>query len=203
MRAIVIAQATRRKQPEPVPAWRLYQGSQQQLVQQGLQAVWDRFGFRQMIDEVLLSPLHGPVGPDQVLGPYNYSWKGPSRADVARHVASTRVIERLQAAVSGYELVLVLLSRTYLLPLQLPAWAPATAPQRWLFFASGEGLPFVPKAANVRLVPAGTPEARAAGVMTLDVKSWLFRRLCLEVAEEGAAALETAWQSAQVVPFDN
>ena len=46
MNAIVIAQPTKRKQPQPAPAWQLYQGSQQILLQQGLAAVWGRFGFR-------------------------------------------------------------------------------------------------------------------------------------------------------------
>jgi hypothetical protein len=200
MRAVVIAQSTRRKYPGPVPAWQLYRGSQQQLVQQGLSAVWERFGFRQGIDEVLLSPLHGPMVPDQLAAPYDYSWKSRPKAEVARHVQETRVIERLQDAVAGFDLVLVLLSATYLGPLRMPAWVPATAPQRWLYFASSEGLPFVPAAPNVRIVPAGTPEARAAGVMALDVKSWLFRRLCLQVAAEGEGALAEAWAKAQPVP---
>ena len=71
------------------------------------------------------------------------------------------------------------------------------APQRWLFFASGEGLPCLPVAANARRVPAGTPEARAAGVKVLDLKSYLFRELCRRVAAEGETALETAWEAAQ------
>jgi hypothetical protein len=194
MKAIVIAQPTKRKQPEATPAWRLYRGSQQLLVQQGLAAVWARYGFRQLIDEVILSPWHGPLEPDQVVAPYDFTWKGRPRAEVAAIVAKMGAVERLQDAVRGFDLVLVLLSKVYLAPLRLPAWVPATSPQRWLFFASGEGLPFVPGGANVRVIPAGTPEARREGVKVLDLKAHLFRRLCLDVAAEGASALINKWK---------
>ncbi|MFZ5824801.1 MAG: hypothetical protein ACOY94_10770 [Bacillota bacterium] len=197
MRTVVIAQPTRRKRPEPSPAWRLYDGSQQRLVQEGLSLLWDRYGHRALIDEVLLSPWHGPLEPDRVVAPYDFSWKRRPRAEVERMVRETRVVERLQEAVAGFDLVLVLLSKTYLAPLRLAQWVPATAPQRWLFFASGEGLPYLPVAANARRVPAGTPEARAARVKVLDLKSYLFRALCRRVAAEGEAALEGAWEAAQ------
>jgi hypothetical protein len=194
MKAIVIAQPTKRKQLDPTPAWRLYRGSQQLLVQQGLAAVWARYGFRQLIDEVILSPWHGPLEPDQVVAPYDFTWKGRPRAEVTEIVAKMGAVERLQDAVRGFDLVLVLLSKVYLAPLRLPTWVPATAPQRWLFFASGEGLPFVPGGANVRVIPAGTPEARREGVKVLDLKAHLFRRLCLDVAAEGESALINKWK---------
>lgn len=195
MRALVIAQPTKQKQAEPSPAWQLYQGSQQKLVQEGLRAVWDRFGFRELIDERVLSPRYGALEPDRVLAPYNYTWKGRPAAEVAAQVAQDFIVERLQETVRGYHLVLVLLSKVYLAPLDLPDWVPGTAPQRWLFFASGEGLPYVPTAPNVRVVPAGTAEARREHVTVLDLKAHLFRRLCLQVATEGAGALEALWES--------
>ena len=198
MRAVVIAQATRRKQPGPSAAWRLYQGSQQQLVQAGLAAVWERYGFRQLVDERILSPWHGPVAPDEVLAPYDFSWKGRPRGELAALVAERKVVERLQVAVQGADLVMVLLSKTYLAPLALPQWVPATAPQRWLFFASPEGLPAVPAGLNVRVWPAGMAEARAERVKALDLKAHLFRRLCLGAAAEGEGALERWWAAAQV-----
>lgn len=197
MSALVIAQPTKAKLPAAAPAWRLYQGSQQQLVQQGLEAVWARHGFRELIDEVVLSPLHGPLAPDQVVAPYDYTWKGRPRPEVADHVAGARIVERLQEAVRGRDLVLVLLSRVYLQPLRLPEWVPGTAPTRWLCFASGEGLPYVPAAPNVRVVPAGAAEARRERVKVLDLKAHLFRRLCLDAAERGAGALEAAWAEAR------
>lgn len=197
MRTLVIAQPTKRKQPEPAPAWRLYTGSQQRLVQEGLALLWERFGHRQMIDALLLSPLHGPLPPDQVVAPYDFSWKGRPKAEVARFVRDTQVIERLQEAVAGYDLVIALLSKTYLAPLRLAEWVPAQAPQRWLFFASGEGLPSLPIAPNARRVPAGTPEARSHRVKVLDLKSYLFRALCQQVVAEGEEALERTWAEAQ------
>jgi hypothetical protein len=196
VKALVVAQATRAKQDGPVPAWQLYQGSQQQLVQQGLRAVWDRFGFRQVIDEVILSPLHGPLTPDRLVGPYDFGWKGLPRAEVIAHVAGTSVVERLQRAVADHDLVVVLLSKTYLWPLLLPTWVPATAPKRWLFLVSGEGLPFTPAGPNVRLIPAGMAEARRERVKALDLKAYLFRQICMQVAEHGPSALEEAWKEA-------
>jgi hypothetical protein len=192
----VIAQPTKRKRLEASPAWQLYQGSQQRLVQAGLAQVWERYGFRQLIDEVILSPWHGPLEPEQLVRPYDFTWKGRPRAEVAEIVRTTQVVERLQASVAGYDLVLVLLSKVYLAPLHLVDWVPGTAPQRWLFFASGEGLPSVPVAANVRVVPAGTPAARRERVKVLDVKSHLFQQLCGRVAADGEAALERAWTEA-------
>jgi hypothetical protein len=199
VKAIVIAQPTKRKRPDPTPAWRLYQGSQQQLVQAGLGPIWERYGFRQMIDEVILSPWHGPVEPDQVLQPYDFSWKGRPRAEVAEMVRSTALVERLQERVRGYDLVIVLLSKVYLSPLRLAEWVPGTAPQRWLYFASGAGLPFLPVAPNVRLVRAGTPEARQAGVKVLDIKSYLFCQLCERTLAKGVGALTETWQEAEPI----
>jgi hypothetical protein len=196
VKALVIAQATRAKQAGPVPAWQLYQGSQQQLVQQGLQAVWDQFGLRQVIDEVILSPLHGPLTPERLVTSYDFGWKGRPRAEVIAHVAGTSVVERLQRAVEGHDLVIVLLSKTYLWPLQMPLWVPATAPQRWLFLVSGEGLPFAPKGPNVRRIPAGMAEARRERVKALDLKAHLFRQICMQVAQQGPSALEKAWDEA-------
>lgn len=195
-RAVVIAQPTKRKQAHPAPAWQLYQGSQQRLVQQGLGAVWERYGFRQMIDEVILSPWHGPLEPEQVIAPYDFSWKRRARAEVAGIVAQMAAVERLREAVLGFDLVIVLLSRVYLAPLQMPAWVPKGPSQRWLFFASGEGMPFVPVGPHVHVVPSGTAEARRERVKVLDLKSHLFRRLCLQVVEEGEGALEAAWEAA-------
>jgi hypothetical protein len=197
MRAIVIAQPTKQKRPEPTPAWRLYAGSQQRLVQEGLSLLWERYGHRQLIDEVILSPWHGPLDPDQVIAPYDFSWKKRPRAEVARIVRETRTVERLREALAGYDLVIVLLSRTYLAPLRLAEWVGDMAPQRWLFYASTEGLPFLPVAGNARRVPAGTPEARAARVKVLDVKSYLFRELCRRAVSEGEGAIEAAWEAAQ------
>lgn len=196
-RVVVIAQPTKRKQPQPAPAWQLYQGSQQRLVQQGLGAVWERYGYRQMIDEVILSPWHGPLEPDQVIAPYDFSWKRRPRAEVARIVADMAAVERLQEAVLGFDLVLVLLSRVYLAPLRMPQWVPQHQSQRWLFFASGEGLPFLPVGPKVRVVPSGTAEARQERVKVLDLKSHLFRRLCLQVVMDGEGALEAAWMASE------
>lgn len=198
MKAIVIAQPTKQKQAEPSPAWRLYQGSQQLLVQSGLQAVWDRYGFRQVIDEAILSPWHGPLDPDQVVAPYNYTWKGRPRDEVAEQVARARIVERLEERVRGYDMVLVLLSKVYLAPLQLHRWVPGTAPRRWLFFASGEGLPYVPAGPYVRVVPAGAAEARRERVKVLDLKAHLFRSLCLRVVAEGEGALARAYGIAAI-----
>lgn len=198
-RALVIAQPTKRKQPHPSPAWRLYTGSQQRLVQQGLEAVWDRFGFRQGIDELILSPWYGPVEPEAVLAPYDFTWKGRPPRDVAAIVREGNMVPRLQELTHGYDLILVLLSKVYLAPLELASLVPGRAPQRWLFFASGEGLPFVPPAPNVRVVPAGVPEARREGVKVLDLKAHLFRRLCLRGTAEGAdlsETLEAEWRAA-------
>lgn len=196
MRALVIAQPTKRKQEQVSPAWQLYRGSQQLLVQRGLAAVWERYGFRQLIDEVILSPWHGPLEPEAPIAPYNFTWKGRPRAEVEEVVAKSRIVERLQEMVAGYDLVLVLLSKVYLSPLRLTSWVPETAPQRWLFFASGEGMPFIPAAENVRIVPAGAAEARREHVKVLDLKAHLFQKLCQQVAADGAGALEEAWHGA-------
>lgn len=197
MRTIVIAQPTKRKSDSPSPAWRLYQGSQQRLLQDGLQAVWDRYGHREVVDELILSPLHGPLPADQVVAPYDFTWKGRAKAEVERVVREGQMIERLQELVAGYELVVVLLSRVYLAPLRLNDWVPGAAPQRWLFVASGEGLPFLPEGPGVRWITAGVPEARRERVKVLDLKSHLFLGICRRIVDEGPSALERAWDEAE------
>lgn len=197
MRALVIAQPTKQKQAESTLAWLMYQGSQHKLLRSGLETLWAAHGYRKLIDLCILSPFYGPLEPLQVLDPYDFGWSSRPKAEVAAWVRTTRIVERLQERMASYDMVFVLLSHTYLAPLAMREWVPDTAPQRWLYFISPESMKFLPRAANVRFVPAGVTQARQERVTALNLKSHLFRQLCLQAAEQGAAALEHAWQEAR------
>lgn len=175
----MVAPCTRQKLPVPAPAQQLYTGAQQRLVREGLALLPPG-----RMDLVIVSPHYGLLQAEAVVAPYDVTWKGRPPAAVLAGARRLRITDRLLELAAPYPRVLVLLSATYLRPLELRErlTAPLRPGQEWTFFAPDGARRWLPAGAHVRVVPAGTDAARALGCITLAARAHLFRDFCRALA---------------------
>jgi hypothetical protein len=169
VRILILSSCTKSKLPHKAPAGSLYTGASHAHILKGISAA--RFGGDE-VDHWIYSALHGPVPADEVLEPYDVTWKTMHPADrKARRGWMGHRVRALVAQPGRYDLAIVALGEDY---------------------AEGTDLHRCPLAQpTVRLVanplqtvrdfdlvvPAGIPEAKRFRCGLVGLKGEMVRRL--------------------------
>lgn len=170
------------------PAMYMYTGTHHQLVMEGMNAVWERWG-RHVMELSILSGGYGLLRGDDMVIPYDVSLNEFEGAELADWIARLQIPEKTSSRVREYDLVYYLLSRRYLSSLGLPLDIPESVQQ--VVLTAHEDLPSLPAAPNLHpLVADGPVAARRWHVKAPHVRGFLFGRLCGQIARFGPAVLE-------------
>jgi hypothetical protein len=153
-----------------LPARELYTGWQHRYMMNGVDAIRHRFGTSACSVKIV-SAGYGLVDEEQRLVPYEATFQGQIPKWIRDRSTMLGIPSAVRNAVGGFDVVLFLLGKEYLVSIHPPLF-PDTNP-RLIFLTSNAELPFHP---NSVVVPAGRKETRfGAGVMTL--KGKMFERL--------------------------
>jgi hypothetical protein len=148
-----------------LPAARLYTGWQHRYMMMGVNAIRQRFGSAACAVKII-SAGYGLVGEDRSLVPYEATFQGKRASWISERAQSLGIPHGLRQAIRGFEAVIFLLGKEYLLSTHPPVVPDAT--QRLIFLAPNAKLPFHP---NATIVPAGLEETRfGAGLVALKGK---------------------------------
>jgi hypothetical protein len=148
-----------------LPAAELYTGLQHLDMMKGVDAIRQRFGSAACSLKII-SAGYGLVGEDRTLVPYEATFQHKRPRWISERAQRLGIPQALQHAVRGFEAVIFLLGKEYLLS-TLPPVTPC-ATQRLIFLTSNTNLPFHPSST---FVPAGLEETRfGAGLVALKGK---------------------------------
>ncbi len=152
-----------------LPARELYTGRQHRYMMNGVNAVRHRFGIS-VCSVKIISAGYGLVDEEQRLAPYEATFQQRRPRWIQEQAKRLGIPAAVRKAVIGFDAVLFLLGKEYLISIHLPLFPGVN--QRFIFFTSNVQLPFHPHSI---IVPAGHTETRfGAGVMTL--KGKMFER---------------------------
>lgn len=200
-RAADLADPGRRLQAEnrlaafACPAIEMYTGTHHQLVVDGVQAVWQRWGH-ETLEIAILSGGYGLLQASDAIVPYDVSLNEFDEAELAAWVAHLQLPGQAAALVQGYDLVFYLLSGCYLDVLDLPLDVPD--PVQQIVLTTQDSLSLVPPVPNLHpFVADGGAAARRWHVKAAHVRGFLFRRLCRQIVQHGSVVLEWLYRYPQ------
>jgi hypothetical protein len=148
-----------------LPAFRLYAGWQHRYSMKGVNAIRQRFGSAACVLKII-SAGYGLVDENRNLIPYEATFQGKRKRWIHDRAQKLGIPQALRQAIRGFEAVIFLLGKEYLLSTQPPLVPDAT--QRLIFLAANAKLPFHP---NATIVLAGLKETRfGAGLVALKGK---------------------------------
>ena len=193
------AARTAELKPYEVPAAEMYTGEAHKLVMEGLELV--RGSYEQStIDLSIISAGYGLLSATDLIVPYDVTFEGlgVARSDV---LELNRKVGNL---IKDYELVFFLLGKEYVQALRLPfgesgpgEQVPETVTQIFLLGASYRKL--IPDAPNVHFVPAGNALSQTLGVMGVELKGFIFKKICEAVCRDGLQLFEDIRQNPQMI----
>lgn len=151
--------------PWGLPAARLYTGWQHRYMAKGIDELRQRFGVSCCTLKII-SAGYGLVDENRTLVPYEATFQGKPQKWVRERADRLKIPHAIREAVRGFEAVVFLLGKEYLLSTD-----PPLVPDRnqwFVFFTSNRHLQFHP---DSTVVPAGKNETRfGAGIVALKGK---------------------------------
>ena len=131
-----------------LPARELYTGWQHRYMMNGVDAIRHRFGTSACSVKIV-SAGYGLVDEEQRLAPYEATFQGQRPKWIREQANRLGIPSGVRKAVVGYDVVLFLLGKEYLVSIHPPLFPDIN--QRLIFFTSNAQLPFHP---NSTIVPA-------------------------------------------------
>jgi hypothetical protein len=148
-----------------LPAVRLYTGWQHRYMMMGINAIRQRFGSTACALKII-SAGYGLVDEERSLVPYEATFQQKRPRWISERAQRLGIPQAVRQAIRGFEVVIFLLGKEYLLSTHLPI--PPDGTQRLIFLTSNRNLPFHPSST---IVPAGREETRfGAGLVALKGK---------------------------------
>jgi hypothetical protein len=148
-----------------LPAGKLYTGKQHLYTMNGIRRLRSTFGAPGCSLKVI-SAGYGLVDEEQPIAPYNATFQSKRPRWILDRAQRLGIPEAVRTAIRGFDCVIFLLGKEYLMSLSLPI--PSLPGQRLVFFTSNTQLSF--DAASI-IVPAGRAETRfGAGILALKGK---------------------------------
>ena len=180
-----------------LPASKLYTGWQHRYMMNGVSALRHRFGDS-VCSVKIISAGYGLVDEEQSLVPYEVTFHGQQPRVIRSRSEVLGIPVGVRNALAGYDLVMFLLGKEYLLSIGLPL-SPALN-QRLVFLTSNVRFSFHP--ASV-MIPAGKEETRfGAGIVSL--KGKMFERFALGLCNapekwDRVLSDKTAWTVLELI----
>lgn len=167
---------------------KLYTGWQHCYMMRGVKAIRQKFGSAACAVKII-SAGYGLVDEDRNLVPYEATFQQKRPRWISERAQSLGIPQAVRQAVRGFEAVIFLLGKEYLLSTHPPVAPDST--QRLIFVTSNAKLPFH---SNATLVPAGSQETRfGAGLVALKGKMF-------ELFAHGLCCRPEAWNEVLTDP---
>lgn len=199
MDILVISSCTSKKLPYRAPAAQMYTGGQNRYLMEGLEQVWSKFG-KETIDLAIISAKYGLLCESDVISYYNYTFScgkeeriSEQKARILEDSKSLQIHEKTEALIARYDLVFFLLGEAYVWSLRLPFAVPNTVTQ--IFLAGNNARNCIPD--DSHFILAGPDLAKLYGVMNIDLKGFLFKKVCGVVCERGLEVFESIKRNPQ------
>jgi hypothetical protein len=170
------------------PAPEMFASPHHNLVVEGVQAVWERWG-QNALDVAILSAGLGLLDADRSIVPYDGMSVEFPEGELTVWAQRLGMAERAKAQVAQYDLAFYLLSGQFLAVLELPLDVPEHIQQ--IVLTDRESMALLPDLPNLHgFVADGNAAAQRWHVKASRVRGFLFKRLCRQIAWHGPIVLE-------------
>jgi len=172
-----------------LPAARLYTGWQHRYMMMGVNAIRQRFGSAACALKII-SAGYGLVDEDRNLVPYEATFQQKRPRWISERAQRLGIPQAVRQAIRGFEAVIFLLGKEYLLSTH-PPLVPEPK-QRFVFLTSKRDIPMHPSST---VVPAGRYECRAFHCVATRLKGKMF-----ELFAHGLCGRPEAWNEVLTDP---
>ncbi len=194
MKILVISSCTSKKLSYSAPAAQMYTGGQHRYLMEGLEQVRGDYG-RQTIDLAIISARYGLLAESDVICPYDDTFSGLTKRQILERSNSLQIHEKTEALIARYDLVFFLLGKEYVWSLRLPFAFGDTEALTQIFLAGNNSKDCIPNTAYFIL--ADPVLASPDSVMNIDLKGFVFKKLCGVVCQRGLEVFEIIKQNPQ------
>jgi hypothetical protein len=108
----------------------MYRGTQHLRLMEGVNLLREKFG-QEIIDVAIISAGYGLITETTKIVPYEVTFNNKSVAEINEISSFLNIHEGVEELIANYDVIFVLLSKNYLISLQLPI---ITKPEQMLFF---------------------------------------------------------------------
>ena len=164
-------------------AGQIYTGLQHLRAMEGVELLRQSLG-REAVDVMILSAGYGLIPEDKTIVPYEVTFNTMKVYEVSEWARFLEVKEAFAKAITGYDLVFVLLGENYLRSLSLPV--ETCSNQTFIFLASSKSANYIRDlAAKTFVLPLDNTDAKHYRYGLVGLKGFLFKRFAECVAREG------------------
>jgi hypothetical protein len=157
------------------PAGQIYTGQQHLRAMEGIHLLRQSLG-QEAVDLAILSAGYGLIPEDRIIVPYEVTFNTMKGYEVDSWAKFLEVHSSFEQAISGYDLVFVLLGENYLRSLKLPV--KTLSHQTLLFLSSQLSINYIRGlAAKTFVLPLSNTEAKYYRYGLVGLKGFLFKRL--------------------------
>ena len=201
MKILVISSCTSKKLSYSAPAAQIYIGGQQKYLMEGLEQVRGNYK-EQTIDLAIISAKYGLLRESDVISPYNCAFLrrkkeriSEQKERILERSKSLKIHEKTEALIACYDLVFFLLGKEYVWSLRMPFAFGDTETLTQIFLAGNNSRDCIPDTAHFIL--ADPVLASPDSVMNIDLKGFVFKKLCGVVCQRGLEVFEIIKQNPQ------
>lgn len=163
------------------PARDLYTGRQHRYVMEGVERLRQGLSPVVQVDLQIVSAGYGLVEECELLFPYEATFNAMRTREAQTYARNVlHLPERIQAAMQGYDLVIVLLGESYLKTLDLANWASRPG---MLIVAGTSTQKWCPPRLQSSLVPFTNHDVKVVGGGQVGLKGAIFKRLAVKLLE--------------------
>ena len=177
---LIITSCTSKKDNKPGPAGTFYKGLGHQYVLNGVQSIRKALG-QEAVDLKIISAKYGLLDENHIVYPYDMTFQGMSKDQIIEHSRKLDIHNEVQDLVPNYGLVIYCLGKEYVEALELPFMGDGCTSHLFLLGQSHKNLLKFDDPNNIHtnyhLVPVGTDLAKQFGVMSINLKGFIIKKL--------------------------
>jgi len=170
----------------------MYQGRQHLSLMKGLTELREIYGGG-IMDLAIISAGYGLLSEDDLIVPYEVTFSKMSPTEIKNLGRELNIKENLQRLIANYHMAIFILGDKYLKAIELPL-EKIPKDTKLIFITSESGRKNIRAEDNCFPILYGQAEAKTFGYTSLELKGYIIKQLCHEIANNGTEILNNIYE---------